>query len=180
VSVSYGFNYRRRIYMYQSNAHASEDVMKCSTGSIIRKVAMVGGIEEGMEVFDYLRGDEVYKYKEWKASETKNYLIRAASPGLRGRFGFLGYLFLELSLKGLDRTRRELFEYRRFTIIKPRSGKDKILYVTGKFSELFRLGSDFIVRHSPLRKFVHAHSHHESQESADAGEGQRQDNSREE
>jgi CelD/BcsL family acetyltransferase involved in cellulose biosynthesis len=176
VSVSYGFNYRKRIYMYQSNAHASDDVMKCSPGSIIRKIAMVGGIEEGMEIFDYLRGDEIYKYKEWKASETKNYLIRASSTGPRGRAGFVFYLNLELLRKGLDRTRRELFEYKRFTIIKPRSEKDKILYVTGKFGELFRLGSDFILRHSPLRKLIRTHSQHEEGEE----EAEKQEIAREE
>ncbi len=58
VAVTFCFNYRGRIYMYQSNVHGSEAVMKCSPGFLIRSIAMAEGIREGMRVFDFLRGNE--------------------------------------------------------------------------------------------------------------------------
>jgi len=79
VATSFGFNFRSVIYMYQSNADGAEEVMKCSPGTLIRAVAMENGIREGMRVFDFMRGDETYKYTEGASIETKNYLIRASS-----------------------------------------------------------------------------------------------------
>ncbi|MBI1806225.1 MAG: GNAT family N-acetyltransferase [Ignavibacteria bacterium] len=151
VAVSYSFNYNKRIYMYQSNAHGTDDVMKCSPGFLVRSIAMVDGIEEGMRVFDFLRGDETYKYKEWKAIDSKNYLIRASSPTHMSRPRFMFFLMFELLMKCTVRVKREYYQFRRFNIVKPRTAWEKVRYVGLKITDLFALGYNFIVRHSPFR-----------------------------
>lgn len=72
VAVSYNFHYKNRVYMYHHNAYGPDSVTKCSPGFIIRSIAMTDGIREGMEIFDYLRGDESYKYQEGKTINSKN------------------------------------------------------------------------------------------------------------
>ncbi len=150
VAVSFTFHYNKRVYMYHSNAHGSEEVMKCSPGFLIRNIAMVGGINEGLSIFDYLRGDEPYKYKEWNATNSKNYLVRLSSPSGFLRLRLLLFLTREFFQKASVRTRRELFEFKRFTIIKPRTIFEKFGYVVIKVTNLFILGYNFTVRHVPI------------------------------
>lgn len=148
-AVSFSFNYKKRIYMYQSNAYGSEEVMKCSPGFLVRSIAMVEGISEGMQVFDFMRGDEPYKYKEWKASDTQNWLIRTASPRTFGRIRFRLYLLSELAGKSISRGIREYYEYRRFCLAKTPSPGQRAKYVGTKLMTLAGIGMDFIMRHSP-------------------------------
>jgi len=156
VAVSYTFYYKRRAYMYHSNAHGTDEIMRCSPGFLIRNAALVEAINLKMEIFDYLRGDEPYKYKEWKAVDSKNYLLRIISPSVFSQLR-LGLFFLnELLQKARVRTQRELFEYKRFRIIKHRSLLDKTGYLTVKSLGLGALGINFILRHLPvqaLRKY---------------------------
>ncbi len=151
VAVNYGFNYGERIYMYHSNAHGTEEVMKSSPGFLIRSIAMAEGISEGMKIFDFLRGDEAYKYKEWKATDTTNYLIRASSPTLTGRLRFALYLIAELLHKCYTRLQREYYGFRRFRIVQRRSTAELAGYIAARAGDLFVLGFNFIVRYAPFR-----------------------------
>jgi CelD/BcsL family acetyltransferase involved in cellulose biosynthesis len=151
IAVSYDFNYNHHIYMYHSNAHGSDDIMKCSPGFLIRSLAMAEGIEEGMCVFDFLRGDEPYKYKEWNAVDSKNYLFRSTSPTRSGKVRFTLFLQYELVTKIIKRVKREYYDYRRFTFSQSSTFEEKITYVADKFTKLFILGCNFILRHSPIR-----------------------------
>lgn len=151
IAVSYDFNYNHHIYMYHSNAHASDDIMKCSPGFLIRSLAMAEGIEEEMHVFDFLRGDEAYKYKEWNAVDSKNHLIRISSPSKSGRARFSFFLQYDLTTKIVKRLKREYYEYRRFTISQTSTSEEKIQYVIDKFAGLSVLGYNFILRHARIR-----------------------------
>jgi len=151
VAVSYDFNYNGCIYMYHNNAHGPDEVMKYSPGFFIRSVAMTEGINEGMRVFDYLRGNEPYKYNEWPVTDTKNYLIRASSLALTNRLRFTLFLVEELMKKSVDRIKRERYDYRKFTITKHPSFLQKCLYAGSKITDLFILGFNFLVRHGPFR-----------------------------
>ncbi len=151
VAASFHFNYNKRIYMYQSNVHGTEAVMKCSPGYLIRTLSIADGIKEGMQVFDFLRGDEPYKYTEGNAVDSRNYLMRCSSPALSGKIRFAMYLGYELLVKSRERIGREYYEYRKFTLSKKRSQGDKALYVWRKIADIGVLGYNFIVRHLPAR-----------------------------
>ncbi len=146
VAVSLSFNYRSRIYMYQSNAHGPEDVMKCSPGFLVRAAAMEEGIREGVHTFDYMRGNEAYKYRDWPARETRNWLIRARTPKPTGRVRFYCFIAADFCSKAADRIRREYYEYRRFRIT-DRTGTSVPAYLAKKTSTLLGLAGQFIWRH---------------------------------
>jgi CelD/BcsL family acetyltransferase involved in cellulose biosynthesis len=152
TAVSFSFNFRGTIYMYQSNAHASDEVMRCSPGLIVRSVAMTDGIQEGMRVFDFMRGNEAYKYREWDAVDDRNWLLRSSSGTAGGRTRFALFLISELSRKAADRIRHEYYNYNRYRL----SGRDEEvpvpLYAMERTTDLLRLGGDFIARHLPFRR----------------------------
>ncbi len=146
VAVNLNFNFRSVIYMYQGNAHGPEDVMKCSPGLLIAAAAIEAGIGEGMRVYDFMRGDETYKYREWNAVDRKNWLIRSSSPTAGGRVRFYFFLSAELFRKVRDRIRREWYDYRRFRI----AGKgltSHLGYLRGKMVTLFGMYIQFLKRH---------------------------------
>jgi CelD/BcsL family acetyltransferase involved in cellulose biosynthesis len=151
VAAAFHFNYGKRIYMYQANAHGSESIMKCSPGYLVRALSIADGISEGMEIFDFLRGDERYKYAEGNVVESKNYLLRTKSPAARSRFAFVVFLTHDLVNKAHDRLVREYYEYRRFNVLEKRSIRAKMRYGRRTFAELFNLGYDFVLRHSHIR-----------------------------
>ncbi len=148
LAVAYNFNYGKRIYMYNSNAHADEEVMRCSPGFLIRSISMVQGIYEGMSVFDFLRGDEPYKYREWHAVDSKNYLLRLGSPHRRWRFA--AFLVLEFIEKAADRAKRERYDYRRFRISRPGQHLAAWGYFAGRIFNLIVVAVNFLLRHSPV------------------------------
>ena len=154
IAVNYAFNFRERIYMYQSNAHASGEIMKSSPGFVIQCIAMTEGIKEGMKVFDFLRGDEPYKYKEWDAVDSRNYLIRVSPKQPLNRFRFALFLVRELAGKCRSRIRFETYEYRRFKITDNPSLGKKLGFAGSKAAKLLGMGFRFIIRHSPLRSLI--------------------------
>ena len=151
VATTYNFNYRGRIYMYHSNAHGPEELMRCSPGMVVRLTSMADGIAEGMKVFDYLRGDEPYKYRETAAQESKNYLIRAVSPGRRTMSRFYLFLLTEAVLKSVHRSQREYYGYRRFVITEHPGVAGRMRFVAGVAANLLKVMYDYFYRHSPLR-----------------------------
>jgi CelD/BcsL family acetyltransferase involved in cellulose biosynthesis len=152
VGVCFSFNFRTTIYMYQSNAHGNDEVMRCSPGLIVRATAIIDGIAEGMKVFDFMRGNEGYKYREWNGYDERNWLLRTASrtPGARVRFSL--FLVLEFSRKAADRFRWEYYDYRRYRL----SGRDQEvpppLYALERAQAILGLGGDFILRHLSHRQ----------------------------
>jgi len=151
VAAAFHFNYGKRIYMYQANAHGTEAIMKCSPGYIVRALSIADGIGEGMEMFDFLRGDEPYKYVEGNVAESKNYLLRTKSPAARSRLNFVVFLTYELLKKSHKRLVREYYEYRRFNVLEKRSVGEKAQYCGRKFIQLIVLAANYVFRHSPIR-----------------------------
>jgi hypothetical protein len=147
-AVNFEFYYNKRIYMYHSNAHGPAELMKCSPGSISRKLSIEQGVLEGMQIYDFLRGDEPYKYTEWKATDSKNYLLRLASPAVMARPRFLLFLALELFGKALNRSRREVYDYRRFVVTHEHSLTARVGYVLKRAGQLLILGYNFVLRHT--------------------------------
>jgi CelD/BcsL family acetyltransferase involved in cellulose biosynthesis len=152
VAVSYNFHYKNRVYMYHNNAYGPDSIMKCSPGFIIRSIAMADGIKEGMEIFDYLRGDEAYKYLEGKTINSRSYLIRATClKGFR-IIRLAVFLIHEFFSKSLQRLRREHYEFRRYRITSKPSFSHVLRYLALKVKELARMGMRFIVFTYPFRQ----------------------------
>jgi CelD/BcsL family acetyltransferase involved in cellulose biosynthesis len=151
VGVCFSFNFRSTIYMYQSNAHGNDEVMRCSPGLVVRSTAIIDGMAEGMRVFDFMRGNESYKYREWDAFDERNWLLRTSSRTAGGRARFALFLLSELSGKVADRVRQEYYNYRRYRL----SGRDEEIpvpvYAMERTTTLLRLGGDFIARHLGAR-----------------------------
>ncbi len=147
MAVSFSFNFRSTIYMYQSNAHGPDEVMRCSPGLLIRSAAMVHGIGEGMKVFDFMRGDEAYKYREWDAVNVKNWLIRSRSPRRAGTLRFVLFLGTEFVGKVVQRLRLEYYDYRRYRIGDQADSITPPEYALGKCRQLVNLSIAFVSRH---------------------------------
>jgi CelD/BcsL family acetyltransferase involved in cellulose biosynthesis len=146
VAVSFDFNYRRRIYMYQCNAAGPDDVMRCSPGVLIKASAIRAGIAEGMEMYDFLRGDEPYKLSEWKSTNSKNYLLRLVNARQRSLLRIRAFFFRELLHKSAERVKREYFELRKFTVTQSPSFEEQINFVFARLSLLFGLGAEYLHR----------------------------------
>ncbi len=151
VAVHFGFNFRGRIYVYQGNAFGPAEVMRYSPGLVIRIRVITDGVKEGMRIFDYLRGDEEYKDREWKTIASRNYLLRTASPGRTKKVRFLFFLLEEFCRKCRARTLWEYYGYRRFCITKDPTLSARLGFIGRRAAELLSLSYDFLYRHSPLR-----------------------------
>jgi CelD/BcsL family acetyltransferase involved in cellulose biosynthesis len=59
VSVSYGFNYHRRAYYFQSGY--DPDWSRLSVGAVLLRLTIQDAFREGFKEFDFLKGEESYK-----------------------------------------------------------------------------------------------------------------------
>jgi CelD/BcsL family acetyltransferase involved in cellulose biosynthesis len=144
VGVGYAFTFNKRIYLYQSNAFGPKEVMQCSPGILIRVLIMIDGVKNGMKVLDYLRGSEEYKSRETDVLETKNFSVRIFSPARQKYIAIYMFLVAELISKANKRIRREYYHYKRFTLVQPRSLKERVVYCIEKGKVLIKLGLSFI------------------------------------
>lgn len=81
VSAFYGFCYKRRFYFYQSGFDPAYD--KYSVGLVTMAFAIQRAIEEGAEEFDFLHGDEAYKF-HWARDVRELCRMEIYPPRLRG------------------------------------------------------------------------------------------------
>ena len=134
--------------MYLSHAHASDEIMKCSPGFLIRCIAIERGIAEDINVYDFLRGNESYKYEEFKCVPSKNWLMMASSATPGGKVRFWMFVTRELWLKSAVRLHREYFELKRFMITKHPSLPKIIRFITTRLTLILGLGVRYIGRFS--------------------------------
>jgi CelD/BcsL family acetyltransferase involved in cellulose biosynthesis len=145
VAVDFSFGYKNRLYMYQCNAFGPERVMKCSPGSLVKVLSIQRAIGEGIQILDLMRGKESYKTWEWKATSTRNWLIRGISPIRSGRFRALLYLTCELFSKSRRCIQREYYEYRRFKIRNKNTSASAVRYTISRIASLSQLGVNYLV-----------------------------------
>ena len=145
VAASIEFNYRRRMYMYQSNAYGPEHVMRNSPGLLVKVTAIEQGIAEEMQVYDLLRGTEAYKYDQFKATQKHNWTMRFTPrpSGVRGRY--LMFITWALARKIKGRVPLEFHEFKRFAITKRPSLLARAQYLMLRVPVLLRLGRRYIV-----------------------------------
>jgi CelD/BcsL family acetyltransferase involved in cellulose biosynthesis len=147
TAVSLGFNYRTTMYMYQCNAYGPDEIMRFSPGFIIKCMTIERGIAEGMTVYDFLRGDESYKYEGWNSVSTTNWLLRAVSPSAKARTRFRVFLPIEFTSKVRNRFMREWWEFRRFCRTRKPSTRMKLAYMKSQGRSLLRLAGEYVQRY---------------------------------
>jgi CelD/BcsL family acetyltransferase involved in cellulose biosynthesis len=62
VAVNYGFRFRQTLSTYLNGMIELGDMAKFSPGKVLHELSMQEGIKEGMQVYDFMRGRERYKY----------------------------------------------------------------------------------------------------------------------
>jgi CelD/BcsL family acetyltransferase involved in cellulose biosynthesis len=77
VAALYCFHYRNRCYYYLGGF--APDLAKFSLGTVLTARAMRQAIDEGCEIFDFLRGAEPYKYR-WQPEEAFNARLLVQRP----------------------------------------------------------------------------------------------------
>ena len=82
VSALYGFRYGRRFYFYQSGFEP--EYGRHSVGLVTMALAIKSAIEEGAEEYDFLHGDEPYKFL-WTRDARELRRLELYAPSLRGR-----------------------------------------------------------------------------------------------
>ncbi|MGB9678837.1 MAG: GNAT family N-acetyltransferase [Thermoanaerobacteraceae bacterium] len=91
VSSLLSYHVNKKRYYYISGYDLDYD--KRSVGTIMVGLAIKKSIEEGDEIFDFLRGDEDYK-KNWTLSKKRNIRFIAANSNTLGRF-YINYILSE-------------------------------------------------------------------------------------
>ncbi len=147
VAAFLGFSFKSRLYMYQCNAFGPTEIMKQSPGLLLRSIAIKRGIAEGMKVFDFLRGDEMYKYLEWKSSTSRNWMFRCTHDSLGARVRLLLFILVEFQKKAVNRIRREFYSFRRFQSGGHPSVFQQTRYVLNRGIAILHIGRHYLSRH---------------------------------
>lgn len=99
VAALYTLRYGNRVYDFASGfdfAYADY-----SPGQVLTEHSLQACIESGVSVYDFLRGDEQYKFR-WGASETVDVTLRwIASP--QARLAYLGYQAVRWAWRNVKR-----------------------------------------------------------------------------
>ncbi len=139
VAVNFDFNFHDRIYFYQGNVYAPEDVMKYSPGFLLRCIAIEQGIAEGMKIYDMGRGHEAYKTNDFKCVASDQWLIRATNRDSASRIRFKLFLFSELLGKIPKRIQRDYREFRRLSMTKKPSVSMLMSFFGSKAIDVLKL-----------------------------------------
>ena len=81
VAASLGMLYRDRNYFYLCDF--DPDYATISPGTLLTAFAMEQAARQGAEFFDFMQGDERYKYDKWGAQPRLTYRIRMFRSGLQ-------------------------------------------------------------------------------------------------
>jgi CelD/BcsL family acetyltransferase involved in cellulose biosynthesis len=81
AAALYGFRYRQRFYFYQSGFDPAYS--QHSVGLVLLMLCIKSTIEEGVEEFDFLHGDEPYKL-HWARAARELGRLELYPPGARG------------------------------------------------------------------------------------------------
>ncbi|MEK7251395.1 MAG: GNAT family N-acetyltransferase, partial [Bacteroidota bacterium] len=62
IAANYGFIYRKELYYYLSGIEMQGELAKYSLGRVLHLYSIAEAIKQGIEVYDFMRGTERYKY----------------------------------------------------------------------------------------------------------------------
>ena len=78
----YNFEFKNKVYFYQSGLDPNSKFTKYSLGYIIHSLAIREALKEGMEEYDFLSGNEDYK-KDWTENYRTLYRIKIISSDFK-------------------------------------------------------------------------------------------------
>jgi CelD/BcsL family acetyltransferase involved in cellulose biosynthesis len=148
VATSVDFIYRGRVYVYQSQAFCDAQLMKASPGFLVKMKSIERAIAQQMKVYDLMRGEFAYKYRDFGAIGVKNWMIRTTSSDGRLRLRFRAFLAREFAVKMTKRLRKEFYESRRFKITHENVSFASVRYMASRVRELARLGKEYFRRNT--------------------------------
>ncbi|HEV8712621.1 MAG TPA: GNAT family N-acetyltransferase [Candidatus Binatia bacterium] len=99
AAALYGFRYRRTFYFYQSGF--DPNYSKYSVGLVTMGLAIKSALEEGAEEYDFLGGDERYKF-HWARDVRELRRLELYPPGARGWL-FKGVMVLRQAARRMAR-----------------------------------------------------------------------------
>jgi hypothetical protein len=62
-AVVHGFRFERELGIYLTGMDESEDLRRLSLGRVLAGMCMERAVSEGLSVYDFMRGQEAYKYE---------------------------------------------------------------------------------------------------------------------
>lgn len=146
VAVSYDFFFHKRVYVYQCNAHGPADVMRYSPGYVLHYFVIKQAIEDGMDIYDMLRGSETYKTTDFKSVRTGNWLVRTVFPMPSSMLRFKAFVLFELLKKIPRRLDAEYHGFKRFVITQKPSFPMMVKFLGSKFKGLWNLLGSYFSR----------------------------------
>lgn len=111
IAYHFGFQDRHTLYYYKP-AYSTE-YMKYSPSRILLKRLTLDCVESKINIFDFLLGDEPYKYN-WSTSERKCYNVRVFHQGLLSRIAFGWLVTVRPRIKKNDMIRGIVKKVRRW------------------------------------------------------------------
>ncbi len=111
-SCLYAYAYNGRFYFYQSGFNPAYD--KYSLGSVTLMEAIRSSIEEGLQEFDFLKGQESYKYL-WANGERETISLTIGNGGLRS-WSYLKVIKMRRLMGKVVRSGKALYAKRRGAI----------------------------------------------------------------
>jgi len=88
IACLYVYRYGNKYYYYQSGFDLEWE--KVSPGVLLFSYCIENAILEGMEEFDFLRGNEDYKYR-WTKQERKNLRVKIFNDTFKGKIAYWFY-----------------------------------------------------------------------------------------
>src|SRR5258708_7045899 len=82
ISALYAFNYKNKVYFFQSGM--DPEWGKCSAGSVLINLAVEQAFEGGLDEFDFLKGEERYKTL-WATAVRQELEVSLYNQTWRGR-----------------------------------------------------------------------------------------------
>jgi len=147
VATVFNFNFGSRIYGYQSNVYAPEEIMKCSPGLLLHYAVARQGIEEGMEVFDLIRGAQPYKMEEFECTASTNWQLRAVTPSPAHLIRFRIFLARELFDKIAYRLKNDYQTFKRFEITNGSGRRIMVRFIGSELEKIARSALRRSTRH---------------------------------
>lgn len=110
IAALYNFRHNRTHLFYQIGYGPERD--KLSLGTVLFRYAIEKAIQEGMKEFDFLRGDERYKYK-WASDVRNNLVISIYNRGVKSTIAYFADNLRASTKKALKRLATPLGGFRR-------------------------------------------------------------------
>lgn len=146
VAMSLNVTYGNTVYAFHSQAAGPDDIMRFSPGFLIKMRGIEEAIADHRTLYDLLRGEYIYKYRDFGARPSRNWMVRTTSSGKGLRVRFVIFLGFELVKKIRRRLRSEYNEGRRYKLTHGNPPFALLKFLAGRFGTLIQTGIAYLRR----------------------------------